>query len=109
MLAQLGRIVPANVSLSSVSLGGTAGATTPTAGSGGALDIAGSAFTQGGVAQLLSRLALIPQVTAVTLTSTAADAKTGVVSFLISAQLKGASTGFTTTTTTTTTTSGSGT
>ncbi len=99
VLAQLGRLIPANVTLSTVSLGGTTGTAAPTAGSAGALSIGGTAFTEDGVAQLLARLALIPQATGVTLTSSSADPKTGIVTFLVSAQMKGASAGFTTTTT----------
>ena len=98
LLAQLGRIVPANVGLLSVSIGGTAG-TPAAAGSAGLLSIEGTAFSQSGVAQLLARLALLRQVTGVTLTSTSVDAKTGAVSFVISAQLKGATAAFTTATT----------
>lgn len=99
VLAQLGRLVPTNVSLSTVTLGGTTETGAPTAGSAGTLSIGGTAFTEDGVAQLLARLALIPEVTGVTLTSSSADPKTGIVTFLISAQMKGASAGFTTATT----------
>ena len=112
VLAQLGRLVPPRVTVASLTLG--AGATrsaAATAGSGGDLAIGGTAFNNKDVAQLLARLALIPQVTGAQLTSSVTDPKTRIVTFTISAQLKGATTGFTTTgtgTPSTTTTSGSG-
>lgn len=111
ILAQIGRIVPARITLKNLTVG-AATSSAAAAAAGGDLAIAGSAFNHDDVAQLLARLALIPQVTGATLTSSTADSTTGVVTFTIAAQLKGASTAFTTTgpgtTSTTTTTSGAG-
>ena len=109
ILAQFGRLVPARVTIASLTLGGASGA--GAAGAGGELAIGGTAFANNDVAQLLARLALMPEVTGAQLTSSVTDRKTGVVTFAISAQLKGATTGFTTTgtgTPSTTTTPGSG-
>jgi len=111
VLAQIGRLVPANVTLTSLTLGEATGAGAVGAAAGGALAIAGTAFDQNAVAQLLARLTLIPQVTGVTLTSSVADSKSCNVTFNIAAQLKGAPTAFTTSgnrTPSTMTTSGSG-
>lgn len=87
VLAQLGRVVPANVTLTAVTLGaaGSTGTTTGAAGPG-ALSLSGTAFDQNTVATLLSRLQLVPNVSNIALTSSTADPKTGVVSFVITAQ-----------------------
>jgi hypothetical protein len=97
-LAELAHVVPATVTLSNVTLGPTSG-TTSTPGAAGTFSISGQAYSQDGVAQLLSRLLLVPDLTQVALQSTSTDPKSNVVTFDISAQVKGASTAFTTTTT----------
>jgi Tfp pilus assembly protein PilN len=85
VLFQIGRITPGNVSLTSVTLG--ASSTTSTASAGpGTLSLAGTAFNQDSVAQLLARLQLVPNLSSVTLTSSTADPKSGVVTFVIAAQ-----------------------
>jgi Tfp pilus assembly protein PilN len=99
VLLQLARVVPANVTVTTVSLGGatipngSSGSTgsTPapaaTSGAPASLQIGGTAFSEDGVAQLLSRLALIPDLSNVVLTTSTADPKTGHVTFSISAQV----------------------
>lgn len=92
VLAQLARVVPANVTVTTVTLGaGTASGTTtgtaPAAGSAGTLALGGTAFNENGVAQLLARLGLVPDLASIALTSSTADPKTGVVTFAISAQV----------------------
>ncbi len=101
MLAELARVVPANVTLQSLSLGGTA--TSP-----GSVTLTGSAYSQLGVAQLLSRLSLVPGLTQITLSSTSADATSGVVTFSVQADVAGIATAAppTDTSTTATTTTG---
>ena len=110
ILAQFGRLVPARVTVESLTLGGSTSRTAPAGGSGGELAIGGTAFGNDDVAQLLARLALMPQVTGAQLTSSVTDPTTHIVTYAISAQLKGATTGFSTTGTGTpsTTTAGSG-
>ncbi|MGH3008496.1 MAG: PilN domain-containing protein [Gaiellaceae bacterium] len=80
VLSQIGRVTPGNVTLTNVTLGGGAAATP------GSLSLAGTAFNEDGVAQLLARLQLVSSLSGVTLTSSNADPKSGVVSFVIGAQ-----------------------
>ena len=89
VLAQLGRVVPSNVTVSTVTLGAGAasGGTAPPPGAAGTLSVGGSAFSESGVAQLLARLGLVPDLSAIALTSSTTDAKSGVVSFTITAQV----------------------
>lgn len=100
VLSQLARVVPPNVTVSTVTLGsatsgtssssspaGTPATPPPAAGIPGALQIGGTAFSEAGVAELLSRVALVPNLSDVTLTSSSADPKNGQVTFEISAQV----------------------
>lgn len=100
ILREFSLVLPNDVTLASLTL--TAPivvATTPgtpaPAGGGQGLSIAGSAFSHDGVARLLSRLMLIPDLTNVTLTNSASagaatpGAASG-VQFTISADVKGA-------------------
>lgn len=93
VLAQLARVVPSNVTVSTVSLGSgsgtgaTASTTAPPPGSAGSLTLGGSAFSESGVAQLIARLGLVPDLSAIALTSSTADPKSGVVTFTITAQV----------------------
>ena len=57
------------------------------AGSAGTLAVGGTAFSESGVVQLLSRLGLVPDLSSIALTSSTADPKTGVVTFSITAQV----------------------
>ncbi|HLX31145.1 MAG TPA: PilN domain-containing protein [Gaiellaceae bacterium] len=93
VLWQLAHVVPANLTLSTVTLGGSAtGSTTSaTPGAAGSLTVGGTAFSEQGVAQLLARLSLVPGVSGVTLTSSSADPKSGVVTFVVAASVTGAS------------------
>ena len=86
VLSQIGRVTPANVTLTNVTLGNAStSATAAASSSAGALSIAGNTFSEDAVAQLMSRLHLIPNLSNINLTSSTADAKTGVVAFLITA------------------------
>ena len=81
LLSQLEYVVPAKVVLTSVTLGGTAGAT------GGTVSLGGSAFSMHDIGVFLSTLAHVPKLSQVTLVSSAAN--TGgksVVTFQITAQ-----------------------
>lgn len=98
-LAELARVVPADVTLSNVTLGGGT-TSTLTSGSAGNLSISGQAYSEDGVAQLLSRLMLVPDLTQVALQNSSTDQHTHVVTFDIAAQIAGTTTPFTTTTTT---------
>ena len=84
LLTQLEYVVPARVSLTTVSFGsasGDTGATTAT------LSLGGSAYSLHDVALLLSTLARVPRLTQVTLVSTAANTGSKVRTFQITAQV----------------------
>jgi Tfp pilus assembly protein PilN len=81
LLSQLEYVVPARVVLTSVTLGGTAGAT------GGTVSLGGSAYSMHDIGVFLSTLTHVPKLSQVTLVSSAAN--TGakkVVTFQITAQ-----------------------
>jgi Tfp pilus assembly protein PilN len=85
VLADLARIVPPRVTISNVNLGagsGTSGTVT-----GSSLTLGGTAYSQQDIAQLLSRLQLMPGVSQVMLTSSSADSKGRVITFAVSAQV----------------------
>jgi Tfp pilus assembly protein PilN len=85
ILREFSLVVPDDVTISSLSM------TAPTASAGQGLAISGLAFSHDGVARLLSRLMLIPDLSGVTLaSSTAASNGASGVSFSISAAVKGA-------------------
>jgi Tfp pilus assembly protein PilN len=86
VLSQIGRLTPARVSFTTVTLGAAATATASAGSGSGSLTLAGTAFDQVSVAQFLARLQLVPSLSNVTLTSSIADPKTHVVSFVIAAQ-----------------------
>ncbi|MHB8471147.1 MAG: PilN domain-containing protein [Gaiellaceae bacterium] len=110
ILREFSLVLPTDVWLTSLSM------SAPAAGAaalGTGLTFDGSTYSYESVARLLSRLALIPDLTGVTLQSTAKNGR--LVSFAVSAAVKGApaattapppSSGPTTTTTTTTTANG---
>lgn len=104
-LAQLARLVPANVTVMNLTLDGATVAGTP-----GSLTLQASAYSQLGVAQLLSRLTLVPELSQVRLGTNTADPTTGIVTFTVQAQLgssaPAATAGAGTTTDTTTTSDG---
>jgi Tfp pilus assembly protein PilN len=85
VLSQIGRVTPANVTFTNVTLGAAATTTATTTASAGALTLSGTAFSQDAVAQLLARLQLVPGLAGVTLTSSTGDPKSGVVTFVIAA------------------------
>ncbi|MDX6454128.1 MAG: hypothetical protein QOD48_235 [Gaiellaceae bacterium] len=92
VLREVSLVMPDDVTLTSLTM--TAPATpgaipTGPAGAGQGFVIAGSAFSYPSVARLLSRLALVPDLSNVTLTSTTSSSETG-VDFAISAAIKGA-------------------
>ena len=92
VLREVSLVMPDDVTLTSLTMTApaTAGAIpTGPAGAGQGFVIAGSAFSYPSVARLLSRLALVPDLSNVTLTSTTSSAKTG-VDFAITAAIKGA-------------------
>lgn len=112
-------VVPSDITLTTLQMGAptsAAAGTTSTAGSasgGGQFTLDGTAFSEDAVARLLSRLMLVPDLADVSLQSSTADPQTGVVTFAIQAQVKGAPapaastpTGATTGATTTSTTTG---
>jgi Tfp pilus assembly protein PilN len=95
ILREFSLVLPSDVTLTSLTLAApTAVATTPgaaPAGGGQGLNIAGTAFSHDGVARLLSRLMLIPDLANVTLASSqASNSTTPGVQFTISADVKGA-------------------
>jgi Tfp pilus assembly protein PilN len=88
-LTELSHVVPAGVTFSSLTLGGSgAAASTSPAGtvSAGSLSLSGTTSSEAAVAQLLSRLMLLPDLTQVELNSSTVDA-TGVVTFQVQAQV----------------------
>jgi Tfp pilus assembly protein PilN len=92
VLREVSLVMPDDVTLASLTM--TAPATpgaipTGPAASAQGFVIAGSAFSYPGVARLLSRLGLVPDLSNVTLTSTTSSSKTG-VDFSITASVKGA-------------------
>jgi Tfp pilus assembly protein PilN len=95
ILREFSLVLPSDVKLTSLSLtappppvAALAGAPPLPATTG--LSISGSAFSHDGVARLLSRLMLIPDLSNVTLASSAAAAGSNSVTFSISAGVKGA-------------------
>ncbi len=80
-LGQLSRVVPAGVTLSDLSLG-SSGAGTP-----GSLSLSGKASSKLLVAQLLSRLTLVPELEQIKLGATTVDPTSGDVSFSVQAQV----------------------
>jgi len=94
LLREVSQVLPEDVWLTSLSSRSAAGATavTPGAPAGTAgLVINGSTYSQSGVARFLSRLALVPGLTNVTLqSSSSAQAETGgtVVTFTMSADVR---------------------
>jgi len=95
ILREFSLVLPSDVKLSSLSLTAppppvAALAGTPPAPATTGLSISGSAFSHDGVARLLSRLMLIPDLNNVTLASSAAAAGSNSVTFSISAGVKGA-------------------
>jgi Tfp pilus assembly protein PilN len=98
ILREFSLVLPSDVTLTSLTLAAppapvaaTHGVTPPPATGGQGLNIAGSAFSHDGVARLLARLMLIPDLTNVTLaSSTEASSDVATVQFIISASVKGA-------------------
>jgi Tfp pilus assembly protein PilN len=102
ILREFSLVLPSDITLTSLTMNAPAApvatvpgaAPAPPAGGAQGLSIGGKAFSHDGVARLLSRLMLIPDLTNVTLaSSTAAAAGTpgaGGVTFAISADVKGA-------------------
>jgi Tfp pilus assembly protein PilN len=96
ILRELSLVLPSDVTLSALNLTAPpppvaqlAGTPAPAPTQG--LGISGTAFSQDGVARLLTRLMLVPDLSDVILTSSSAGANaTGGVSFSISASVKGA-------------------
>jgi Tfp pilus assembly protein PilN len=95
ILREFSLVLPSDVTLSALTLTAPAAPTAgaPTVGAAQGLSITGSAFSHDGVARLLSRLMLIPDLSDVTLassTSNSAGTGAGGVQFAISAAVKGA-------------------
>jgi Tfp pilus assembly protein PilN len=90
VLREFSQVVPSDVSITALQLNAPSAATpavaTTTAGTG--LTVTGSAYSHDGVARFLSRLELIPDLDAVTLSNSNADG--GSVQFSITASIKGA-------------------
>lgn len=85
LLQKLEYVVPDTVRLTTVTLG-SAGGTTAGA-PGGSISIGGTAYSQADIANFLSTLARVPDLTQVTLTSTATNVGTNTITFQITAQL----------------------
>ena len=84
ILREFSLILPTDIQLNALSMTQPLpGATTPTG-----LQLSGFTYSYAGVARLLSRMALIPDLTGVTLTNTSVNAH--IVSFSIAAGIKGA-------------------
>lgn len=79
VLKEFSLIVPSDITVSSLALTGSGG---------NGFTLSGLAFSQDGVARLLSRLQLIPDLGRVALKSSSADPTTGQVSFTIDAAVK---------------------
>lgn len=90
VLFQLAHVVPPRVTVTNVTLG-SATTTGPATGAD-SLSLGGTAFNESDVAQLLSRLTLVPSLSQITLSSSTADPKTGVVTFAVTAQVGAAAT-----------------
>jgi hypothetical protein len=108
ILREFSLVLPSDIQIDSLTLTQPASGTEAASG----LQLSGVTFSYDAVARLLSRMALVPDLTGVTLTSTGATQ--GIVSFSINAGVKGAAAPaspvappLTGTTATTTTTSGS--
>ena len=115
VLQEFERVVPSDVTVANLQMGAPgATSTTPTtsttAPTTGIFTLNGTTFSEDSVARLMSRLMLLPDLTGVSLTSSTADPLSGVVTFAISAQVKGAGSSASTATSTTpaTTTAGAG-
>ncbi|HET7571096.1 MAG TPA: PilN domain-containing protein [Gaiellaceae bacterium] len=85
VLREFAQIVPSDVTVSGV----TMDAPDPTAATPGDFELNGTTYSHDGVARLLSRLMLVPDLTDVSLSKSTADPALGVVSFTIDAQVKG--------------------
>jgi hypothetical protein len=92
ILREFSLVLPSDVSVQSVSLQAPDPNSTgaPTGQTAQGFSIQGHAFSHDGVARLLSRLMLIPDLENVTLGSSDADPSSGAVSFSIAASIKGA-------------------
>lgn len=94
VLREFSLVVPSDITVSGLQMnapGATAATGVGKAGPSG-FSLTGLAFSNDSVARLLSRLALVPDLTGVSLTNSTADPSSGQVSFTITAQLKGAPT-----------------
>ena len=95
VLREFSQVVPSDITVSNVTMGAPGAATSSspsssTSAASGAFTLQGRAFSEDGVARLLSRLMLVPDLTGVALMSSTSDPTTGIVSFQIQAQVKGA-------------------
>lgn len=93
VLSEFGQVIPSDITLTSLTMTAPSAATAATAsstGGGGQFTLAGTAFSEDSVARLMSRLMLVPDLTGVSLQSSTADPQTGIVTFQIQAQVKGA-------------------
>ena len=81
LLAQLEYVVPSSVTLSTVTLGSSSGAT------GGTVTLGGTAYSSKDVAVFLAALARVPKVSQVALTSSATETGKKDVTFQITAQM----------------------
>ena len=98
LLQEFGQVVPSDVTVSNLTMGApgvsasaaSGGSTTSASTStNGVFSLTGTTFSEDSVARLLSRLMLLPDLTNVSLTNSTAD-QSGVVTFEIAAQVKGA-------------------
>jgi hypothetical protein len=116
VLQEFERVVPSDVTVANLQMGAPGATTTSSVSAAGSttglFTLNGTTFSEDSVARLMSRLMLLPDLTGVSLTSSTADPQTGIVTFSVTAQVKGAgsteSTSAATSTTPATTTTGAG-
>ena len=89
VLREVSLVIPEDVTLTSLTMTAPSGTGAPTTGPSQGFVIAGSAYSYDSVARLLSRLALVPDLTNVTLTNSTSG-ETTAVQFNITARVKGA-------------------
>lgn len=96
VLQEFELVIPADITLTNLEMGApvpgatTVAATPGSTGGNGQFTLAGTAFSEDAVARLLSRLMLVPDLSGISLQSSTANPQTGVVTFTIQAQVKGA-------------------
>lgn len=89
VMQEFERVVPSDVTLTQLTMNAPDAASSSTT-TGGQFTLTGATFSEDSVARLMSRLMLVPDLTGVSLQTSTADPQSGVVTFDIQAQVKGA-------------------